>query len=212
MKKNNFSYWFILVLFLAVGTVSWRVYFKSYVQEDNLSIHHFPKVIGDWVSEEIPVSDDDKALLETDNVFVRRYVNSSDEEVFLFVVYSENNRKVSHPPEICYTGGGATILSNVYDSISTDSKDFLIDVRRLKIEKGRVIQIFAYWFKVGESFTASYWKQQGLIAFKSLLGQPASSALIRISSTVKNNNDSDATQRIKKFGKLIIPHLKVYLP
>jgi len=212
MKTNNFSYWFILVLFLAAGTLSWRVYFKSYVQSDNLSIHHFPKVIGNWVSEDLPISDDEKALLETDNVFVRRYTNSTDEEVFLFIVYSENNRKVSHPPEICYTGGGATILSSVSDSIPSDSQDLSIDVRRLKIERGRIIQIFAYWFKVGDSFTSSYWRQQGLIALKSLLGQPASSALIRISSTVKNDNDADATLRIKKFGKLIIPHLKFYLP
>jgi len=100
MKTNNYSYWFILILFLAVGTFSWRIYFKSYVQSDNLSIHHFPKVIGDWNSEDLPISDDEKALLETDNVFVRRYANSNDEEVFLFIVYSQNNRKVSHPPEI----------------------------------------------------------------------------------------------------------------
>ena len=105
MKSSNVSYWFILALFLAAGTLSWRVYFKSYVQSDNLSIHHFPKVIGDWTSEDLPISDDDKAILETDNVFVRRYTNSIDEEVSLFIVYSENNRKVSHPPEICYTGG-----------------------------------------------------------------------------------------------------------
>jgi len=212
MKTNNFSYWFILALFLAVGTLSWRVYFKSYVQEDNLSIHHFPKVIDDWTSEDLPISDDEKALLETDNVFVRRYTNTDDEEVFLFIVYSENNRKVSHPPEICYTGGGATILSNVPDSIQSDSEDLSVDVHRLKIERGRVIQIFAYWFKVGDSFTSSYWKQQSLIAYKSFLGQPASSALIRISSTVKDNNDANATKLIKKFGKLIIPHLKLYLP
>jgi len=88
MKTNNVGYWFILTLFLAVGTLSWRVYFKSYVQSDKLSIHHFPKVIGNWVSEDLPISDDDKALLETDNVFVRRYKNSNDEEVFLFIVLS----------------------------------------------------------------------------------------------------------------------------
>lgn len=212
MKTNNFSYWFMIALFLVVGTLSWKVYFKSYVQSDNISIHHFPKVIGDWTSEDILITDDEKAILETDNVFVRRYTNSNDEEVFLFIVYSENNRKVSHPPEICYTGGGATILSKVPDLILSESKDLSIDVRRLKIERGRVIQIFAYWFKVGDSFTSNYWKQQCLIAVKSFLGQPASSALIRISSTVKNNNDANATQRIKKFGALIIPHLKSYLP
>ena len=212
MKANGFSYWFILALFLAVGALSWKIYFRSYVQGDSISIHHFPKVIGEWASEDLPVSDDEKAILETDNVFVRRYTNSNDEEVFLFIVYSENNRKVSHPPEICYTGGGASILSRDLDTVPSGAESPSIDVHRLKVERGRVMQIFAYWFKVGDSFTSSYWKQQGLIAYKSLLGQPASSALIRVSSTVKNNNDANATELIKKFGALIIPQIKLYLP
>jgi len=110
MRLKDLSYWLILVIFLAVGTVSWGVYFKNYRQSDSLNIHHFPKVIGEWSSEELPISDDEKALLETDNVFVRRYTNAMKEEVYLFIVYSQNNRKVSHPPEICYTGGGATIF------------------------------------------------------------------------------------------------------
>ena len=212
MKIKNFGYWFILVLFVSVGTVSWRVYFKSYAQADSINIHHFPKVIGNWTSEEIAISEDEKALLETDNVFVRRYTNDKIDEVFLFIVYSQNNRKVSHPPEICYIGGGATILDNVRDSIVLENEDSVVDVNRLKVERGRITQIFTYWFKIGDSFTPSYWKQQAIIAYKSLLGQPSSSALIRISSTVNNGKDSEATELIKKFGRLIIPHLQQYLP
>jgi len=212
MKMREFNYWIILVLLMVVGSLSWRVYFRAYRQSDSLSIHYFPKVIEDWKSEDIPISDDEKALLETDNVFVRRYTNPKNEEVFLFIVYSQNNRKVSHPPEICYTGGGATILSNVRDSILSANEELKVDVHRLKVEKGRVAQIFTYWFKVGNSFTSNYWKQQALIAYKSLLGQPSSSALIRISSTVNNGNDEAAIQLIKKFGRLIIPHLQQYLP
>jgi len=212
MNFKNFSYWFILALFMAVGTLSWRVYFKSYSQTDSFNIHYFPKVIGEWVSEELIISDDEKAILETDNVFVRRYTNTKNEEVFLFVVYSQNNRKVSHPPEICYTGGGATILTSAQDSISSASSDLKINMRRLKIERGNITQIFAYWFKVEDSFTSNYWKQQALIAYKSILGQPASSALIRISSTVHNGDDDAAIQLIQKFGQLIIPHLQQYLP
>lgn len=211
MKSKDIGYWFILIFFVMVGALSWRVYFKNYQQSDSVSIHEFPKVIGEWVSEEIPISDDDKALLETDNVFVRRYTNTKEEEVFLFVVYSQNNRKVSHPPEICYTGGGATILSSVKDSFVLES-NLVIDVNRLKVERGRVTQIFAYWFKVGNSFTSNYWKQQVMIAHKSLLGQDASSALIRISSTVNHGVDSEATAIIKKFGQKIIPLLQQYLP
>jgi len=212
MKMNNFNFCVILVLMMTVGFLSWQVYFRAYRQSDNISIHFFPKVIGGWTSEDLPISDDDKALLETDNVFVRRYTNSKNEEVFLFIVYSQNNRKVSHPPEICYTGGGAAILSNVHDSILSVSKEERVDVHRLKIERGQVTQIFAYWFKVGDSYTSSYWKQQALIAYKSLLGQPSSSALIRISTTINSGNDEAAIKLIKKFGRLIVPHLPKYLP
>jgi len=212
MKTNTFYYLVILMLLMAVGFLSWRVYFRTYRQSDTLNIHHFPKMIGDWTSEELPITDDEKALLETDNVFVRRYTNSINEEVFLFIVYSQNNRKVSHPPEICYTGGGATILSSVHDTIPATAETLHVDVQRLKIERGRVTQIFAYWFKVGNSFTSNYWKQQALIAYKSLIGQPSSSALIRISSTVNSGNDEGAIRLIKKFGRLIVPHLQQYLP
>ena len=199
-------------LFLIAGTVAWRVYFKVYRQSDSVNIHFFPKEIGGWASEEIPISEDDKALLETDNVFVRRYTDPRGEEVYLFTVYSQNNRKVSHPPEVCYRGVGATILDNVHDSFTSVSGDEKIEVNRLTVEKGSITQIFVYWFKVGDTFTSNYWVQQSLIAMKSFLGAPASSALIRISATVKNDNGSEATELIKGFGRLIVPHLHQYLP
>lgn len=211
-KKIDISYFFIIAIFICVGALSWRVYFREYRQSDTVSIHNFPRVVGEWVSEDLPITDDEKAILETDNVFVRRYTNTKEEEVYLFIVYSQNNRKVSHPPEICYTGGGATILDSVPDSFGLASDDAKVDVNLLTVEKGRTTQIFAYWFKVGDTFTSNYWKQQGLIALKSFLGQPASSALIRISATVKNGDNAGATKLIKRFGRQILPHLKHYLP
>ena len=212
MKKLDISYWFLLVVFCLVGFLSWKVCLKNYRMSDTVSIHLFPSLIGNWRSEEIPVSDDDKKLLETENVFVRRYTNPAGEEVFLFAVYSQNNRKVSHPPEICYTGAGATILDSVPDAFYAPGNGLKINVRRLTVEKGDVKQIFVYWFKVGDTFTSSYWKQQALIAYKSLIGKPASSALIRISATVLHEDAETATKLIKQFGQQIIPHLQQYLP
>lgn len=201
-----------MAFFLMTGVISWRVYFKIYRQSDKVNVHLFPKVIEGWSAEELIISDEEKAILETDNVFVRRYTNKQGEEVFLFIVYSENNRKVSHPPEICYTGDGAAILNSVPDAFYSESKNELIRVNKLTVERGMVTQIFAYWFKVGDSFTPNYWKQQALIAVKSLFGKPASSALIRISSTVNHGNVDQASERINKFGRLILPYIHQYLP
>lgn len=213
MKKIGKSYLFIIFLFIASTAISWQLYFKIYSQKDTVSIHAFPQMIADWSAEEIPISQQDKAILETDNVFVRRYTNPQGEEVYLFIVYSQNNRKVSHPPEVCYTGSGATIINNVHDSFSTDSSLEDIKVNRVTVEQGRERQIFFYWFKVGDAFTSNYWKQQGLIALKSFLGQPSSSALIRISIPVrKEEDDANATQKLKDFGRTILPYLQKYLP
>ncbi len=213
LNKTDNNYLFIVSLFIIFAAISWHLYFKAYSQKDTVSIHVFPQKIADWTAEEIPISEQDKALLETDNVFVRRYANPQGEEIYLFVVYSQNNRKVSHPPEVCYTGSGATILNNVHDSFAADSATGEIKVNRVTVEQGRERQIFFYWFKVGGTFTSNYWKQQGLIALKSFLGEPSSSALIRISIPAKKEgDDANATQKLKNFGRLILPYLQQYLP
>jgi EpsI family protein len=214
MTKKDNTFYIIIACFLIAGTISWNLYFKVYRQEDTVSIHDFPKDIAGWTSTELPITDREKAVLETDNVFARRYTNERGEEVTLFIVYSQNNRKVSHPPEVCYTGSGSTILSNVHDSFTaiTASGNIDIDVNHVTVEKGSERQIFLYWFKVGDSFTTNYWKQQGLIALKSFLGQPSSSALIRISASIENGQEPNAKQRLKDFGGIILPYIYKHLP
>ena len=212
-KTPDISFLLLTAMFVIVGIFSWRMYFKVYRKADTVSIHEFPKTINGWVSDEILITDKEKAILETDNVFVRRYIHGADDkEVYLFIVYSQSNRKVSHPPEICYTGSGATILSSVHDSFPSRQPGGKMNVNCLTVEKGNVDQVFFYWFKVGDSFTPNYWKQQGLIAIKSFLGQPSSSALIRISADIKGNDADTAIAHLKEFGQLIEPYLSQHLP
>lgn len=216
MKNQRLDKQYIIItfLFLLTGVVSWNLYFKVYQQQDTVSIHDFPREIAGWRADELLITKEEKAILETDNVFIRRYTNPQGEEVYLFIVYSQNNRKVSHPPEVCYTGSGATIVNNVHDSFSADEsalKD--INVNHVTVEQGRDRQIFFYWFKVGDTFTPNYWKQQGLIALQSFWGRPSSSALIRISAPSQNaGDDENAVRRLKDFGRIILPYIQKHLP
>ncbi|VAX37403.1 hypothetical protein MNBD_UNCLBAC01-923 [hydrothermal vent metagenome] len=207
MKK---SYIFIITLFFLSGFFSWRLYFQKYSQNDTVSIHEFPKVIGEWISEEIPISDKDYEILETRNAFTRRYTHSqTGVEVYLFIIYSQNNRKVSHPPELCYTGSGATVLSKKPEIIGSQQS---IETVQVVVEYTHTQQVLNYWFKVGESFTPSYWKQQLLIAVKTFTGKPASSALIRISSTVKEGGQKKASKDIDAFASAMHIYIPQYLP
>jgi EpsI family protein len=211
-QKISVSYIVLTVLLIASGIVSWKVFFKEYRQQDTVNIHHFPKKVGSWVSVDLPIAEDVYAILETRNVFTRRYKNEDGRGAYLLLVYSENNRKVSHPPEICYTGSGVSILSNEPAYIEMNGLKKRIKVNRLFVEQGNTQQIMYYWFKVGDTFTANYWKQQALIVWKTLLGQRASSALLRVSVTIDEKGVPEAVETINQFSQVISPHLLEYLP
>ncbi len=212
MKKFDKSTMVILGIFAVALAISWNLYFKQYLQKDTVSIFNFPETMGEWSGENIPLAETDYEILETKNTFVRRYKTTDGKEIFLFIVYSQNNRKVSHPPEICYTGGGVSVLEHAVDPITVSSANLVIDANRLLLEKGQDRQVAYYWFKVGDTFTGSYWKQQMLIAFKTILGRPASSALIRVSSTVVKDDKAESVKTVKEFSDLIVPALFQFLP
>ena len=203
---------FIIILLILASIFSWRFNFKQYVQEDTVSIHSFPKEINGWKSQELEITDDEYAILETRNAFVRKYSSASGQEITLFIIYSQSNRKVSHPPEICYTGGGNTVVSKeIRDIRNTDGK-MLIKANKLYLESSSVNQISFYWFKVGSKFTSNYWKQQFLIALNNILGKQVSSALIRVSSVIDEGDAVKSEKDVIDFSRLIISDLFKHLP
>ncbi len=213
MKNNQTKFILILILLLGVGSFSWSSFFKTYMQKDTVNIHLFPKIINGWPSEELNITDEEYAILETKNAFSRNYKLGPDKEVMLFIVYSQNNRKVSHPPELCYSGSGLNLISQTKENLMKSNSTFRVNELVFEYGKSSSKQKIFYWFKVGDSFTDSYWKQQILIAFKSLLHQSSSSALIRLSTIVKDPAQSEeATKSLEKFAEQIFPLLNQYLP
>jgi len=208
--KKDIKTMVLLVVLIISGAISWNLYFKKYTQADTVNIHLFPKQIDGWVSEELTITELEYAILETKNAFARQYT-SNGKSVTLFVVYSQNNRKVSHPPELCYSGSGFTILGHSMAKLGSEQLGF-IDVNRLLMEERNFKQVTFYWFKVGENFTPSYWQQQMLIAGKTLLGKPSSSALIRLSSPVVGGDVQAAEQTTNEFFQAALPNLIQYLP
>lgn len=212
MKNRKIKNILIVGLLLGACYMSWNFYFKDYMQQDTVNIHTFPKAFGDWLSEELTITDEEYAILETRNALVRKYSTPAGKEVYFFTVYSQNNRKVSHPPEICYTGGGITVLDNKPAEIKLENKKLTIPARRLLLDQGRYQQVAFYWFKIGDTFTSSYWKQQVQIALNVFSGKNSSSALIRISTVIKNDDEAQADRDVQEFANLIIPSLFEHLP
>ncbi len=211
LKKIDIPFIIIICLTIASGIVSWNMYFREYSQSDTVNIHIFPMQIGEWHAKEIPISEEDYAILETKNAFVRQYTDNKGNEVYLYIVYSQHNRKVSHPPELCYSGEGNLVIDKSIVTLPTGQNKNIKAVR-LFMEQGKLQHIAYYWFKIGDSFTTNYWKQQALIALKTILGQSSSSALIRISTIIHDNKVKKAEEDVRNFSKQLIPLLKKYLP
>lgn len=204
---NNRNFIIIVLILIIAGIIGFVSYFPSRLENTSkIMMSAFPDTIGGWKSKDIPISENDYKILETRNLIMREYTNPRGEVITLFIIYSENNRKVVHPPELCLTGGGQSIEDR--DSAQIGN----IRAVKLLMERGDSRQMVLYWFKAGSLNTDRYVKQQLKVVFDLLSGKKTSSALIRIITEVKNNDKKAALTLVKQFVLKIEKLLPKYVP
>ncbi len=205
---NNKSYIIVVVVLIIMTAIS----LISYIPTRNditskIKVSDFPLRVGDWQGKDLPISEQDYAILETRNLFVREYKNKQGDEVFLYLIYSEDNRKVSHPPEVCLLGSGMTITEKSPIKI-VDA----INAVKILVEKKNVRELVVYWFKAGKLYTDNYLKQQIKIVIDRMLAKRTAGALIRVSTVIKNDDEEEAMRSIREFSEAIVPLLAKYVP
>lgn len=201
--------------FLVVGLLALAAFvaLSSYLPErfdtgSSVKMADFPMKIGSWTGKDVPLTARDYAILETKNLIMREYTDPAGRKVLLYIIYSEGNRKVAHPPEVCYTGGGATITEKGVFTISP-----AIRATRMITEfseGGR--QFVVYWFKAGNFNTDNYMAQQFRVAWRHTLGKKTSAAMIRVSADLKDDQEAVVSKMIKDFSREIEPLLPKYVP
>lgn len=175
-------------------------------KNQEIKVSNFPVVIGNWRGVEISLAERDYEILETRNLFVRDYKNIKGESVYLYIVYSTDNRKAMHPPEICYMGSGAEVVSKSAVKV-TDN----IIANKMLLGSNRKQEIVAYWFRAGSLNTEKYVTQQLKVVLNRMFGKRVSGAMIRVSTDVTSNPEA-AFELIKSFCREIEPLLPKYLP
>jgi len=172
-------------------------------------VSNFPKEIGQWRGEDIPIPERDYAILETKNLIMREYKNPvSGESVMLYIIYSAaDNRRALHPPEICYTGAGAAIEGKSVILVTG-----LIKANKFTIKTKNSRQLVIYWFKSAGLNTYSYLKQQMKMVTDAMLKGRATGAMIRISTNIDNGGEGAAMEVVKAFCAQIEPLLAQYVP
>jgi EpsI family protein len=210
-KLNDKKYLSVIILLGISLLVSWKFYFKNYETEDIVNVHVFPKEINGWTSEEIIITDQEYEVLETRNAFARSYTSPKGQQVILYIIYSDTNRRVAHPPEICYSGGGSTLVDKARVSIEVEGRKSPLVFNKLVMEQKAVDHMIYYLFKAGSSFTPSYWGQQFLSGVYNIFGNRSNSAMVRVSVAGERGHREQSEKDIQEFIRIIYPHLAATL-
>jgi len=208
MNNKTFIVLFI-ILAVAVGAGIKASRQSGTTKGDTVKMSNFPMTIGEWQGTDIPLKERDYQILETRNLIMRDYKNPQGESVYLYIIYSEGNRKTLHPPEICYTGGGTSTITEksvIPITASTKANEFSIDYKNYS-------ELVVYWFKSAALSTPSYPRQQLAFVLSRIFGKNASgSAMIRISTVIKDKNQKAALGLVKEFAGEMEPLLSKYVP
>ena len=164
-----------------------------------------------WYSYVVEFDRSVLVVLETEDAILRRYVNQAGTSVDFCVVFSKDNRKGTHPPDLCLEGAGQDIV--VKNDIVVSGFDYLDNVpcRELIVQSGRRRTYYLYTYKCGGRYTGSFWRQQFTIFASGVFSRDAAGALIRVSTPITTSID-EARERTLQFARMGVPRLDKVLP
>jgi len=205
---NNKSFLIVVLILSLAAIVSLACYLPSkFESSGRISLADFPKQIGDWIATDMPIGESAYKNLGTKNIILREYKNPKNDSVFLYIIYSERNRQIPYPLEVCYLGTGATIVKKSVKLITPSIK-----ATEMLLEQGNNRQIVVNWFKAGNSNTVNYIKQQLKIITDQMLFKKTSGAMLSLSINIKKNDEPTAFKTLQEFASLIEPLLAKYVP
>lgn len=160
---------------------------------------------------DLPVPREVADILETNDILLRKYIGAGRPPVSFQIVFSEDNRKGTHPPDVCLEGGGWDIVAKGAVSIAGVEGRGAVPCREIVAQKEHELRYHLYTYCCGDVYTPSFWEQQLRILLNGLLNRSASGALIEVSVPV-NGDLEDARRWSGHFLAVAVPYLDRNLP
>ncbi len=182
INKNTIGFVVLIGILLITSVFSLGLFRRDMSARDKLDVHSFPMVLDGWRGRELPITEKEYDILETRNLISREYTNSSGDRLYLLIIYSETNRSVFHPPEVCMIGGGMAITNKLIENFDVGDKVFTTN--KLFAEKGQYKEIILNCYKAGNIYTANFYLQQTRLAFNQIFGRNVPGATLRVSMAV----------------------------
>ena len=189
MRKNsNLGYALIVAIFIVTSLLSFSLFLQKRSSRDLLDVRSFPETVGEWSDKEIPITEKEYGILETRNVITREYDNLSLGKLMLFIIYSETNRSVFHPPDLCLVGGGLSVVDKTREPVTSAGRTFYVN--KMLMRKGDYGLLVLFCYKAGGLYTDSYYLQQAYLALHQIFARRIAGATIRVTMPVISDERS----------------------
>jgi EpsI family protein len=149
-------------------------------------------------------------VLEWPEYVSRRYVAPGEPPVDFILIFSKDNRKGTHPPDLCLEGGGDQIIARANVELPVEHREDL-PCRELIVQGARGRTYYLYAYRCGDEYTRSFFMQQLTIFVNGLLRRDASGALVEVATPVTTDLE-DARRRARELMATMAPHLDRNLP
>ena len=210
MKMIRFA---VVVVLLAGTAVFLRARDRGEILPAHLAVQEFPKEIGAWVGEDVPLQPEVKQILGDGDFLVRFYRAPGLPNIDFFLAYFPTQRTGStiHSPQNCLPGSGWVPADLKRIELINGKKGSLVN--RYIIAKGLDRQLVLYWYQSNGRIVASeYWAKFFLVA-DSVRRNRSDGALVRVVTPVaRDESVESAEQRALDFARLALPQLDRFVP
>jgi EpsI family protein len=198
---------------VAVGALAWWLQTRPALVVDASPLATLPPTLGNWRSRELPLESAVESILRADFNVQRAYFSAPEARpVWLYIGYygTERGGRPEHVPRGCYTGAGWAIESARVIGAGDGSDRRLNEYR---VEKAGERQLVHFWYRSARSTGMIGGIDQRLdqIAGRLRSGR-ADGALIRVSTNLSNEGESEARARLLAFGTDLDRQLAQYWP
>jgi len=212
MKLNRHFY---IIVFL-LGAVLICINFLGAVDRLSLkrSLDHFPKKIANFTMINSKTFNDDvMERLDVDNYLMWEYSDETGYRIWLYIGYFQDQTEGSiiHSPKHCMPGSGWNIISSDLVNITDPrSKTLKYGVNELVLKKGMDTQIAHYWYHSRGRIVANEYIDRALMILDSITKRRSDGALIRI--TGSGFDAEESVEKQIRFASALLGILDEYLP
>jgi EpsI family protein len=203
----------LLVLFVAVGAVSWGFQLRPRLEVDPTPLAALPDHFDSWRGVDVPLEQNVEAMLRADYNVQRIYVHTTGNAVSMYVGYygTERGGRPEHTPEICYESQGWEVTSRRVLEVTAGSEPFRVN--EYLVEQKGARHLVHFWFRSH--------RQTGLLGgidqvLDRLLGRlvdgRADGSLVRISVPVAPGDELVARSILLQFARVLDAQLADHWP